>query len=91
MSLSELIQGVEAHEKTLTVFNSDPETVETLRAQFGDRNLTVRGESTESGTPKSYVVLSQDETFVTAADLEHVLATGDGQIRSLARPADARS
>ena len=78
MSLSELIQCVEAHEKTLTVFNSDPETVETLRAQFGDRNLTVRGESTESDTPKSYVVLSQDETFVTAADLEHVLATGDG-------------
>ncbi|PSQ24854.1 histidine kinase [Halobacteriales archaeon QS_9_67_17] len=78
MSLSELIRGVEAHEKTLTVFNSDPETVETLRAQFGDRNLTVRGESTESGTPKSYVVLSQDETFVTAADIEHVLATSDG-------------
>ena len=78
MSLSELIRGVEDHEKTLSVFNSDPETVETLRAQFGDRNLTVRGGSTESGTPKSYVVLSQNEEFVTAANVEHVLATGDG-------------
>ena len=79
MSLSELIRGVEDHEKTLSVFNSDPETVETLRTQFGDRNLTVRGGSTESGTPESYVVLSQNEEFVTAADVEHVLATGDGE------------
>ena len=79
MSLSELIRGVEDHEKTLSVFNSDPETVETLRTQFGDRNLTVRDGSTESGTPESYVVLSQNEEFVTAANVEHVLATGDGE------------
>ncbi|MFB6118290.1 DICT sensory domain-containing protein [Halosegnis sp.] len=77
MSLSELITGVEDHEKTLTVFNSDADTVETLRAQFGDRNLTVRGESTESGTPESYVVLSQDEEFVTAAAVKDVLGGRD--------------
>ncbi|MDZ7746087.1 MAG: DICT sensory domain-containing protein [Halobacteriales archaeon] len=80
MSLTELIRGVEAHEKTLTAFNSDDETVDSLRTQFGDRNITVRGETTPSG-PDSYVVLSQESEFVTAASIGDVL--GDDTQREL--------
>lgn len=74
MSLIELVQGVEEHEKTLRVVNADDETVDTLRAQFEDRNLTVSGETTESGQPSPFVVLTKDEEFVTAADVSEVLA-----------------
>mgnify|MGYP002760767406 FL=1 len=73
MSLTELIRGVENHEKTLTAFNSDDETVGSLRTQFGDRNLTVRSETTDTG-PDSYVVLSRESEFVTAASIADVLA-----------------
>jgi hypothetical protein len=80
MSLTELIAGVENHEKTLTVYNADEEATEALREQFRDRNLTVRAERTPSGTPARFAVLSKDEVFVTAAGLEEVLggAPGDG-------------
>jgi DICT domain-containing protein len=74
MSLTELIEGVEAHEKTLRVFNADPDVVDTLAAQFGDRNLTVTAETTSSGGPEAFVVLSQDDAFVTAASVASVLA-----------------
>ncbi|PSQ52533.1 histidine kinase [Halobacteriales archaeon SW_8_65_20] len=74
MSLAELIRGVETYEKTLTVFNSDETTVDSLRTQFGDRNLTVEHE-TATG-PDSYVVLSEESEFVTAASVADVLATG---------------
>jgi DICT domain-containing protein len=72
MSLSELISGVEAHEKTLTVFNADRKTLETLRDQFHDRNLTVVGDETAAGQP-SFAVLSEADEFLTAAALEDVL------------------
>ena len=75
MSLTELIAGVEDHEKTLQVFNADAETVSTLREQFHDRNLSVSAERTPSGKPDSFVVLSDDGEFVTAADIETVLST----------------
>jgi hypothetical protein len=82
MSLTELITGVEEHEKTLTVFNADAEAVEAVRERFHDRNLTVRTERTESGRPRAFVVLStggetEEESFVTAASLEDVLGAGD--------------
>lgn len=73
MSLTELVTGVEDHEKTLWVFNADPASVATLRQQFGPRNLTVRDATTPSGCPSSFVVLSQDDAFVTAASVEEVL------------------
>lgn len=74
MSLTELIEGVEAHEKTLRVLNATPDVVDTLAVQFGDRNLTVTGETTPSGQPSAFVVLSQDGEFVTAASVAEVLA-----------------
>jgi len=82
MSLTELITGVESHEKTLAVFNAEPTAVEAVRDRFHDRNLTVRAERTESGRPQGFVVLSTtdesgEESFVTAADLEDVLGGGD--------------
>jgi DICT domain-containing protein len=90
MNLSELIRGVEAHEKTLTVFNGDEATVETLRAQFGDRNLTVRGERTDGGQLESFVVLSQDGGFVTGASVAEVLQpearTGPESATNVYRP-----
>jgi len=74
MSLTELIAGVEDHEKTLSVFNADAAEVEALREQFHDRNLTVTEASTDSGKPASFAVLAEDGAFVTAADVEEVLA-----------------
>jgi DICT domain-containing protein len=72
MSLSELIRRVEAHEKTLTVFNPDEGLVATLRDHFADRNLTVVGEETETG-PSNYAVLGEGEQFLTAVDVRELL------------------
>lgn len=77
MSLTELIAGVEDHEKTLTIFNADEETVSTLREQFHDRNLAVSAERTPSGKPEAFVVLSDDGQFVTATDVETLIRPGD--------------
>jgi hypothetical protein len=93
MSLTELISGVEDHEKCLTVFNTDAETIEAVRDQFRDRNLSVRGDRTESGRPGSFAVLSseregEDDEFVTATSLDEVLTPPgavendlDGEVR----------
>lgn len=74
MSLTELIAGVEEHEKTLTVFNADEADVATLREQFRDRNLTVTEADTDSGRPAAFAVLAEDGAFVTAAAVEDVIA-----------------
>jgi DICT domain-containing protein len=79
MSLTELIAGVESHEKTLTVFNADEETVAAVRERFHDRNLTVELERTESGRPGGFAVLSKDtpeadDQFVTAASIDDILS-----------------
>ena len=71
MSLTELIAGVEAHEKTLTVFNADAGVTDSLREHFRDRNVVVQ--SGESDGPPSYVVLGTDEEFLTAVSVEDVL------------------
>ena len=47
MSLRELVGGVEAHEKTLTVFDPAPGAVEALRGHFEDRNLVVEAGSAD--------------------------------------------
>lgn len=73
MSLTELIAGVEDHEKTLTVFNADEKTVSSLRGQFHDRNISVSTERTVSGKPDAFVVLADDGEFVTAADITAIL------------------
>jgi hypothetical protein len=78
MSLTELIAGVENHEKRLTVFNSDEETIDTLRKRFRDRNVSISGERTPSGKPESFAVLAAEDEFVTAADVDTVLASGNG-------------
>ncbi|MFB6205273.1 MAG: DICT sensory domain-containing protein [Haloglomus sp.] len=78
MSLTELISGVEDHEKRLTVFNTDEETVGAVREQFRDRNLSVVGDRSRSGRPGSFVVLSKredvEDEFVTATSVEDVLS-----------------
>ncbi|WP_254537802.1 DICT sensory domain-containing protein [Halomarina litorea] len=72
MSLTELIAGVESHEKTLTVYNADPDVAETLREHFHDRNVSVQsGESPEG--PSSFVVLSEGDEFLTATSVDDVL------------------
>ncbi|RXK49449.1 DICT sensory domain-containing protein [Halorientalis pallida] len=69
MSLSELIAGVEEHEKTLTVFNADEDVVAAFRERFTDRNVTVRSESTPSGRPGEFVTLSEDGEVLTATSI----------------------
>ncbi|PSP96986.1 histidine kinase [Halobacteriales archaeon QS_4_70_19] len=82
MSLTELISGVEDHEKRLTVFNTGEETVEAVREQFRDRNLSVVGDRSESDRPGSFVVLSSqrdgdEDEFVTATSVDEVLTPPD--------------
>jgi DICT domain-containing protein len=74
MTLRELIEGVEAHEKTLTVFDPDPGVVKALRAHFGDRNLVVERADAERG-PRNYAVLGQDDEFMTAVAVDTLLGS----------------
>jgi hypothetical protein len=87
MSLTELISGVEDHEKRLTVFNTDDETVEAVRDQFRDRNLSVVGDRSESGRPGEFVVLSSmrdgDDEFVTATSVDEVLTAPRREVSDL--------
>lgn len=68
MSLSELIAGVEDHEKTLAVVNADSAVTDSLREYFVERNVTVVEERSER-TLAEYVVLGDRETFMTAASV----------------------
>ena len=72
MSLSELIAGVEDHEKTLTVVNADAAVADSLREYFVDRNVRVVEEQSES-TPAEYVVLGENDEFLTAASVAELL------------------
>jgi DICT domain-containing protein len=83
MSLSELIAGVEDHEKTLTVFNAEASAVEDIRERFADRNLRVTAESTASGRPGEFVTLSDDGRVYTATGLDSFLARLEGRERPL--------
>jgi len=69
MSLTELIAGVEDHQKTLTIFNAGPTAAEDLRERFADRNVHVQTEQTESGRPGEFITLSEDEEVIAAASL----------------------
>ncbi|XVH31027.1 DICT sensory domain-containing protein [Haloferacaceae archaeon DSL9] len=73
MSLIELISTVEAHQKTLTVVNTDSKVVEQLREQFADRNVEVV-EGGLDGNDSSFAMLSADGEFVTAIGIDRVLA-----------------
>lgn len=73
MSLSELIAGVEDHEKTLTAVNATSGVVDSLREYFVDRNVEVVEEDSTQ-TPKNYVVLSEGDEFLTATSVASLLA-----------------
>jgi len=83
MALSELIAGVEAHERTLTVFNSAESVTADLRDRFADRNVDVVAESTGSGRPGEFLTLSDGDTVYTATDLDSFYDTIAGQDRHL--------
>lgn len=72
MSLTELIAGVEAHKKKVTVFNADADVTATLREHFSDRNVDVKDAQTPAG-PQEFVVLGNNEEFITAASVDEVL------------------
>ena len=76
MSLSELIAGVAASERTLTVFNPRDDAVERLAEHFQDRNVSVVAASADEG-PSNYAVLGTDENFHTAVDVDDVLRDAD--------------
>lgn len=72
MSLSELIDGVVASEKTLTVFDPSDGVVEQLAEHFVDRNVSVESASSDEG-PSNFAVLRTDETFHTAVSVDEIL------------------
>lgn len=76
MSLTELIAGVEAHRKTVTVFNADADVTATLREHFSDRNVDVKDAQTPAG-PQEFVVLGINEAFITATSVDTVLGRDD--------------
>jgi hypothetical protein len=76
MSLTELIAGVETHQKTLTVFNPDAGLVDALSDHFADRNVVVQAEETDHG-PSNYVVLGEDDDFLTAAGVQSLLSDAE--------------
>jgi DICT domain-containing protein len=76
MSLSELIAGVEAHERTITVVNPSPGTVESLRERFAARNVTVVPTTAAAG-PTDYAVLGDGEQFLGAVAVESVVEPDD--------------
>lgn len=71
MALSEIIESVESAQKTFTVYNhTDSELIEHLRSFFDSQNVTITTDETPDGIPKSFGVLSQDEEFLTAIDID---------------------
>ncbi|KAB1191172.1 MULTISPECIES: DICT sensory domain-containing protein [Haloferax] len=76
MSLSELIAGVAADERTLTVFNPRGDAVERLAEHFQDRNISVRAATASEG-PSNFAVLGTGEKFHTAVDVSDVLKDQD--------------
>jgi len=78
MSLTELIAGVEDHEKTLTVLNAEDATVDQLRDQFRDRNLVVASARTDDDLAP-FAVLSKGGEFVTGANMDEVLMPTDAE------------
>jgi len=83
MSLSELIAGVEDHERTLTVFNTDGSVVADLRERFADRNVSVVAETTGSGRPGEFLTLSDGDAVYTATDLDSFYETVEARDRHL--------
>ncbi len=77
MSLTELIAGVETHEKTLTVYNAD-DTAEAIREHFADRNVAIETDEVTTG-PERFLVLSRDDEFITAAGIDDLLAESESE------------
>lgn len=72
MSLTELVDGVETHQRTLTAFNTDEASVESLRDRFAAHNVEVEREESPD-VPEAYAVLGEAEEFVTAARVPDLL------------------
>lgn len=72
MSLTELIAGVEADEKTLVVYNAE-DAVEELRARFADRNVVVEADRTATRTDRFVVMVSADGEILTAVGIDRLL------------------
>jgi DICT domain-containing protein len=72
MSLTELIAGVEADERTLVVYNAE-DAVEELRARFADRNVVVEADRTDTRTDRFVVMVSNDGEILTAVGVDRLL------------------
>lgn len=72
MSLTELIAGVEADEKTLVVYNAD-DAVEELRDRFADRNVTIEADHTATRTERFLVMLDSEGECLTAVGIDELL------------------
>lgn len=78
MSLTDLIERVEAQQKELVVLNpAEDDLVSSVRSYFEDQNVTVVGAETASGTPADVVVLTRGDQYLagaSGADLRDLLA-----------------
>lgn len=72
MSLSEVVAGVEAQEKTLVVVNSTDGVTDAVRDHFIDRNVRVERATTPTGRA-NYMVLGENGEFRAAASVADLL------------------
>lgn len=80
MALADVIDDVEGHRKTLTVFNPPPDStiVTELSEYFQTQNVTVTDERTPSGRPSGFTTLTRGDEFLAATstdDLRELVET----------------
>jgi len=72
--LPDIVDGVDERSVTLTLYNADvPQTVlRDIQSYFDVQTVNLRRAATDDGVPRNFVVLHDDETFLSAASLSSV-------------------
>jgi len=80
MSLAAVIEYVKGNEKTLIVFNPQPDStlVADLQEYFRSQNVTVRGQQTASGSPAGVAVLQIDDEVLASVPTAQLQELIDG-------------
>ena len=71
MTLRQILEAINDHEKELIVFNSDSDEgiVEELRGYFQSQNVRIDAVTTASGRPEDFAVLSDRDTVLSTVGL----------------------
>lgn len=77
--LTRIIQTVEGHGQTLTLYNTDvlSSTLEAIQRYFTTTSVKVQRGSTDDGLPRNFAILRDDDEFIAAADVRDLQAATD--------------